>query len=120
VAAKLAQVEQIRAQREDERRMHAAETRSMLQEWTSNRARLERFDRSLITLAQERTRAALTAYRSGSGPLSAVLEARRNEIDTRMERVRLEMDTARIGAQLAYLVPNKHGLAESNSRRSGR
>jgi len=120
VAAKLAQLEQIRAQREDERRMHAAETRSMLQEWTSNRARLERYDRSLITLAQRRTDAALTAYRSGSGPLSAVLEARRNEIDTRIERVRLEMDTARIGAQLAYLVPIEHGLTESNSRKGGR
>lgn len=117
VAAKLAQVEQIRAQREDERRMRAAEIRSMLQEWTSNRARLERYDRSLITLALGRTRAALTAYRSGSGPLSAVLEARRNEIDTRTERLRLEMDTARIGALFAYLMPIEHGLTESNSRK---
>ena len=120
VAAKLAQVEQIRSQREDERRMRAAEIRSMIQEWTSNRARLERFDRSLIPLARERTRATLTAYRSGSGPLSAVLEARRNEIDTRTERLRLEMDTARIGAQFAYLMPIEHGFTPSNLRKDGR
>jgi hypothetical protein len=30
------------------------------------------------------------------------------EIDTRMERLRLEMDAARVWAQLRYLVPDDH------------
>ncbi len=59
----------------------------------------------LIPLAAERTRAALAAYRGGGAPLSAVLEARRMEIDTRLERMRLEMENAGVWAQLEYLIP---------------
>ena len=105
VAAKLALVEQVRAEREEATRAHVAEALAMLQEWRSDRDRLARYDTSLLPLAAERTRAAIAAYRGGSGPLTAVLEARRGEIDTRMERLRLEMDGARLWAQINYLVP---------------
>mgnify|MGYP000718187937 CR=1 FL=1 len=46
-----------------------------------------------------------------SGTLTAVLEARRAEIDTRVERLRLEMGAARLWAQLNYLVPAGHDTA---------
>ena len=105
VSAKLARVEQVRAEREEATRAHVAEARAMLQEWRSDRERLTRFDASLLPLAAERTRAALAAYRGGSGPLAAVLEARRSEIDTHMDRVRLEMDAARLWAALNHLMP---------------
>lgn len=108
VAAKLALAEQIRAQREEATREHLAETRSWWQEWQGNRERLTQYDASLIPLALERTRAAMAAYRGGSGPLGAVLEARRMEIDTRIDRLRLEMETAVRWAQLEYLVPPDH------------
>ena len=111
VAAKLALAEQMRAQREEATREHLAETRSWLQEWQGNRERLAQYDASLIPLAMERTRAAIAAYRGGSGPLGAVLEARRMEIDTRMDRLRLEMETAGRWAQLEYLVPPEHDAA---------
>ena len=113
LAAKLATVEQMRAQREEETRMHAADALAMLQEWRSDRERLTRYDASLLPLAAERTRAAIAGYRGGSGPLGAVLEARRGEIDTRMERLRLEMEAARLWAQLNYLVPAGHGALET-------
>ncbi|MEO8120147.1 MAG: TolC family protein, partial [Rhodoferax sp.] len=106
LAARLATVEQMRAEREEGTRMHVAETLAMLQEWRSNRERLVRYDASLLPLATERTRAAITAYRGATGPLTAVLEARRGEIDMRMERLRLEMDTARLWAQINYLIPS--------------
>lgn len=105
LAAKLAGAEQMRAEREEATRAHVAEAEAMLNEWRSDRERLVRYDTALIPLAAERTRAALAAYRGGSGLLLAVLEARRSEIDVRMERLRLEMDTARLWAQLNYLVP---------------
>lgn len=111
VAAKRALAEQMRAQREEATREHLAETRSWLQEWQSNRERLAQYDASLIPLSMERTRAALAAYRGGSGPLGAVLEARRMEIDTRMDRLRLEMETAARWAQLEFLVPPDHDAA---------
>ncbi|MGM9488071.1 TolC family protein [Ideonella sp. YS5] len=114
VAAKLAMVEQVRAQREEETRMHVADALAMLLEWQSNRERLQRYDASLLPLAGERTHAAVAAYRGGTGPLNVVLEARRAEIDTRMERLRLEMETARLWAQLNYLVPAGHGRPQNS------
>ena len=111
LAAKLAVVEQARAQTEEMAREHSAEIRAIVIEWQSNRERLTRHDNSLIPLATERTRATLAAYRGGAGSLSTVLEARRGEIDARLERLRLLMDTARLWAQLNYLNPDQHSGA---------
>ncbi|MGH6610675.1 MAG: TolC family protein [Burkholderiaceae bacterium] len=105
LAAKLAQIDQLQAQREEVTREHLADVRSWLQQWRSDRARLARYDDSLIPLSAERTRAALAAYRGNSTPLSTVLEARRMEIDTRLERLRLEMENAGVWAKLEYLLP---------------
>ena len=105
VSAKLATLEQRRAEREEAGRMHVAEDLAMWQEWQSNRSRLDRYDNSLVPLATERMRAAVAAYRGASASLGAVLESRRAEIDTRLERLRLEMETARLWAKLNYLVP---------------
>ena len=108
VAAKLAIVEQMRAEREEATRAHVGEAMAMLQEWRSDRERLTRYDASLLPLAAERTRASIAAYRGGTGLLTAVLDARRGEIDTRMDRLRLEMEAARLWAQLNYLLPVGH------------
>ena len=108
VAARLAVAEQVRAEREEATRAHVGEAMAMLQEWRSDRERLMRYDTSLLPLATERTRASMAAYRGGTGALTAVLEARRGEIDTRMERLRLEMEAARLWARLNYLVPAGH------------
>ena len=108
LAAKLAIVEQWRAEREEATRMNVAEALAMLQEWHGNRARLLRHDASILPLAGERSRAAMAAYRGSAGSLAAVLEARRGEIDVRVERLRLEMETARLWAQINYLLPSGH------------
>ena len=79
-----------------------------------NRERLEQYDAALIPLASERTRAAIASYRGGGGLLASVLEARRMEIDTHMERLRLEMETAAVWAQLEYLIPAEHLATAAN------
>jgi outer membrane protein TolC len=114
VAARLAMAEQMRAQREETAREHLAETRSWLQEWQSNRDRLAHYDQVLIPLAIERTRATLAAYRGGSGPLAAVLEARRMEIDVRLDKLRLETETAGVWARLEYLIPPQPPEADAD------
>ena len=105
LSARQAGVAQARARLEDAARAHDAEVRAMLQEWASDDARLRRFDTALLPLAEQRSAAALTAYRGGSGALTAVLEARRNELDLRTDRARLELERARLWAQLNYLQP---------------
>nr|WP_315189827.1 TolC family protein [uncultured Albidiferax sp.] len=111
VAAKLAIAEQMHAQREEATREHIADTRMWLQQWQSDRDRVAHFDSTLVPLAAERTRAAIAAYRGGSGSLTSVLEARRMEIDTLMDRLRLEMEAASLWAQLEYLLPADHTAA---------
>ena len=104
-AARLAMAQQLQAERAEATRAHAAEALTMLLEWRSHRDRLARYDVTLLPLAGERTQAALAAYRGATGALGAVLEARRAEIDTRIERLRLESDAARLWAQLEFLAP---------------
>jgi outer membrane protein TolC len=105
LSSKLATVEQLRAQLEEETRMHVAEARSMLVQWRGNRERLRRFADTLLPLASDRTSGAMASYRGGTGTLSAVLEARRAEIDVRLDEIRLELETARLWAQLNFLIP---------------
>jgi outer membrane protein TolC len=109
LAARLASVDEARARREELQRAHEAEVRAMLQEWRSHEERLGRYDASLLPLATRRSEATLASYRAGSGPLTAVLDARRGELDVHIERLRIEMDRARIWAQLNYLLPSHDG-----------
>lgn len=108
LSARLAIVRRLGAEREEATRARVAEARAMLQEWRSGGERLRRYDATLVPLAAERTRAAVAAYRGGAGPLGAVLDARRSEIDVLVERLRLASDTARLWAQLNYLIPQGH------------
>jgi outer membrane protein TolC len=105
VAAKLALAQRARAEREEATREHVAEATALLVAWNANRARLERYSTALIPLATERTRAATAAYRGNNGTLMAVLDARVGEIDTRLEQLMLEMETASLWAELTYLIP---------------
>lgn len=118
VSAKLAVVEQLRAEREEATREDLAQIRIWLQQWQSNRDRLEHYDGAQIPLAADRTRAALAAYRGGSGSLAAVLEARRMEIEASLDRLRLEMETASLWARLEYLIPTQQLAAGDGPARS--
>ena len=113
VAAKLAMFDQARAEREDMVRSHTAEVRAMIAEWENDRERQNRYERELLPLAAERTQATLSAYRGAKAGITEVLLARRNEVDLRMQALQLEMDTARLWAQLNFLVPEgdaMHGV----------
>jgi outer membrane protein TolC len=105
VAAKLALLDQVRAEREDMERAHVAELRAMIAEWENDRERSARYARELVPLASERTQAALAAYRGAKASLIDVLLARRSEIDVRLQALQLEADTARLWAQLNFLAP---------------
>ena len=81
VAAKLAMLDQVRAEREDMLRAHIAEVRAMIAEWENDRERSARYAREVLTLAAGRTH-------------------------LRLQALQLEMDTARLWAQLNFLVPD--------------
>ena len=112
LSAKLGLVEQVKAERDEQLRGHVAETRIMIAEWENGRERRARYERELIPLAAERTAATLAAYRGGKASLSDVLASRRGEIDVRLQALQLQMDTARLWAQLDFLSPRTALQAE--------
>ena len=112
LAAKLAMVNQAEAQREDALRAHVAEVRAMIHEWENQRERRTRYERELLPLTKQRTEAIVTAYRGAKATLAEVLAARRSEIDVRMQALQLEMEAARVWAQINFLIPHGTTLAE--------
>ncbi len=114
LASKLAMAEQARAEREEALRAHVGEVRAMVIEWENGRERLARYERELTPLARERTKAALAAYQGGKASLTDLLFARRDEIEVRMHAVQLEMDIARLWAQLNFLFPDSAGTTHAS------
>lgn len=113
LSARLALVEQAKAEREDMLRAHVAETRSMMDEWQNDRERHARYESELVPLANQRTLAAITAYRGGKASLADVLAARRNVIDIRIQALQLAAETDRLWAQLNFLFPTGDAMAHA-------
>jgi outer membrane protein TolC len=117
LAAKVAMLDQARAERDDMQRARIAELRAMIAEWENNRERSGRYQRELVPLAAERTQATLAAYRGAKANLTDVLSSRRNEIDVRLQTLQLQMDTARLWAQLNFVVPEEDIVRSTTSQK---
>lgn len=105
VAAKLAQAQAARAKSEIVRRDTQAMVGAKLAELQRNTERLKRYDEKTLPLADAQAEAALTAYRANTGSLLAVAEANHRAIDAALERLALEAKTAKLWADLSFLVP---------------
>ncbi|RWA53141.1 hypothetical protein AU476_15085 [Cupriavidus sp. UYMSc13B] len=105
VAAKLAQAHEARAKSEVIRRNTQAMVGAKLAELQRNLDRLKRYDDKTLPLASAQAEAALTAYRANTGSLLAVAEANHRAIDTTLERLALEAKTAKLWADLTFLIP---------------
>lgn len=102
LAARLAQRDQARDQLADARRRHESEFNAMRIEWLALRERQRELESALLPIVRQRTDAVLAAYGSGQQSLAAVLEARRSEVDARVQILELERELARIWARLRY------------------
>ena len=105
VATRLAEVDQARAKREDARRMHEAEVRSWLADFDTAERRIERFERTLLPLARERSQAALAAYQGARGELASMLEAERALTESELALNQVLAERAKAWANLNYLYP---------------
>jgi outer membrane protein TolC len=105
IATRLAEVDQARAMRENARRVHEAELRGWFADFDTAERRIERFERTLLPLARERSSAALAAYRGGRGDLGPVLEAERAITETELGLNQVLAERARAWANLNYLYP---------------
>ncbi len=114
LGAKLALVDEARANYEELLRAYEAEVRGLINDWQNGKERVARYAAQLLPIASQRTQAALSAYRIGKSDLATALTARRDEIDTRIQALTLELDTARVWAQLDYLVPDSAAVDVQN------
>ena len=116
LAAKLALADAAKAEREETQRGHLVEIRSMMNEWESGRERYRRYTDDLLPLARQRTEATLAAYRGGKASLSELLAARRGETDAGLRALQLQAQTARLWAQLNYLLPSGAGNSDPEAK----
>lgn len=107
LAAKLSLVDEAKERYEDRLRSQELDARSLLNDWQTAKDRLARLRDELIPVMRQRAEASLTAYRTGKSDLTATLAARRDEIDSRIQALNLEMETARAWARLNYLTPDQ-------------
>jgi outer membrane protein TolC len=109
LASRLAAKAKHEQQHENHRRMLLAELEAAHANWQTLALRLERFDRDVLPQAVNRVEAALAGYRGARVDLASVVEARRAELELRLQRLMLEVELARARAQLDYLVAGKGG-----------
>ena len=107
IAARSADLRRLEAERETTIQAHAAELQKILLEWEQTGVQLEQYDRELLPLARERSKAALASYRAGRGGLQAALEAFEDEVETTVERALLADARGRAWAYLRYLEPRQ-------------
>jgi outer membrane protein, heavy metal efflux system len=105
IAARSAQLRQLEAERESEIRMHTAQTEQMVIEWQQLGEQLTQYERELVPLARERSRAALAAYRAGNADLRLSLDAFEDEIALLIDRAALQNERGRAWAFLRFLQP---------------
>ena len=107
IASRLAEAEQVRAQREDARRMHEAEVRGWLADHDTAAQRIERFQRVLLPIARDRVQAALVAYQGGRAELAVVLEANRAITEIELGAIAAEAERAKAWANLNFFYPHE-------------
>jgi outer membrane protein, heavy metal efflux system len=103
ISAKQAELRKLEADREAELRMHIAEIHQMITQWQQLGEQLGQYERELLPLARERSRAALASYRSGRGDLRLALDAYRQEIEFVVEHAALVNERGQAWAFLRYL-----------------
>jgi outer membrane protein TolC len=110
IASKLAMTEKAEAALAEATRMATGEYRALASDAKRLADRIERYRASVAVAAQQRTVAALAAYRSNQVPLMTLFEARHAEVEAQRKLLSLQRDLTKTQAQLA-LKPILEGAA---------
>jgi len=102
IAAERARLAQIEAQRQATLRLYNQELTTDLAEYQRLDRALIRLDKTLLPLAEEKVRLAMADYRSGNGELTAVIDARRQLVETRLRQIDVARDRSLSNARLHF------------------
>jgi outer membrane protein TolC len=106
ISARYAERDAVKDDHEDARRAQREAVAAGLAAWQGDDKQVNTYRDQLLPLATDRSRTALAAYRSG-GSLQPWLEARRDEIDTRVAYAQALAAWGTAWAKLAYLIPDR-------------
>ena len=104
VSAKQAQWDAAQAAHEDARRAQVEAVTRAVATWQGWSRQIQRYQETLLPLDRDRAKTALASYRGG-GSLQPWLDARRDEITSRLSYADALAARARLWASLAYLFP---------------
>lgn len=107
ISARYAERDAVQAEHEDARRMQKAAMMRALADWQGWTRQVRRYRDELLPLARDRSRTALAAYRGGAS-LQDWIDARRDEVDTRIAYADALGAWGRAWAALAYLLPEEN------------
>lgn len=116
ISARSADLAAVHASREDARRMQAEVVRRTFARWRGLGTQVARTRDTLLPLANDRSRISLAAY-SGGASLQAWLDARRDEIDARIDYATLLGEWGEAWVALAYLLPSNNIASTSSNNR---
>jgi len=102
IAAERARLAQIEAQRQATLRMHDQELTANLAEHQRLSRVLTRLEQTLLPLAEQKVDLAMADYRAGKGELIAVIDARRQLVETRLRRIDTSRDLSLSNARLHF------------------
>jgi len=102
IAAELAEVTQLHAERESMLREHVAELESGIAEHARLVRAVARQHDTVMPLVREKVDLALASYSGGEGDLPAILAARRELIDARLREVDLQGERDAVAARLLF------------------
>ena len=102
IAAERARLAQIEAQRQATLRAHSQELAADLAEYQRLDRALTRLEQTFLPLADEKVRLAMADYRSGNGALTAVIDARRQLVETRLRQIDVARDRSQSNASLHF------------------
>ncbi len=106
ISARQAQWDAVQADHEDARRAQREAVTRAVASWKGWGRQIERYRQTLLPLARDRARTALAGYRGGAS-LQPWLDARREEIQLRLDYTDALAAHARLWASLAYLLPSE-------------
>ncbi|MDT4818375.1 Outer membrane efflux protein [compost metagenome] len=108
IAARLAELNQLEAEREALTREHAEQLEADLADYQRLERAVLRGRDSLLPLAQEKVDLTTASYRAGSGDLSPVIAARRELIEARSKQIDVEGQRALTSARLHFTYGENH------------
>ena len=83
-------------------RMHNQELAADLAEFERLDRALARLENTLLPLAEEKVRLTMADYRAGTGELTAVVDARRQLVETRLRLIDIARDRSLSNARLHF------------------